>query len=153
MDFVKHECGIAMVRLLKDIEHYEQRYGDAYYGLHLLEKLLIREYNRGQDGAGVGCVAGNKENAQIYVLRQEGTSAVEKIDERVNNEIAFERDWGSEKKPFYGSQMIGHVRYSTTGLMGTEYLHPFIHENEKNGESVMICGNFHLINTPALINE
>ena len=56
MDFVKHECGVAMVRLLKSKEHFQQRYGDAFYGLHLLEKMLVRQYNRGQDGAGIGCI-------------------------------------------------------------------------------------------------
>lgn len=150
MDFIKHECGIAMVRLLKSKEHYEERYGDSYYGLHLLEKLLIREYNRGQDGAGIGCINIKDSERNVFQIKKEGSSAVERMAETIDNEIAFEREWGSNVNPFYGNLMLGHVRYSTTGKIGEEYLHPFIYTNEQNGESIMICGNFHLINSFAL---
>lgn len=149
MDFVKHECGVAMVRLLKPREHFSQRYGDEYYGLHLLENLLIRQYNRGQDGAGIGCIDIDSDPEEVYQIRQEGKSAVEKMRERIDKEISFEREWGSERRPYYGNLMLGHVRYSTTGKVGEEYLHPFRHDHIANGkeESMMICGNFHLINT------
>lgn len=148
MDFVKHECGVAMVRLLKPIEHFEQRYGDPYYGLHLLEKIMIREYNRGQDGAGIGCIDTDGEVPEVYQIRQEGTSAVEKMAERIDKEISAEREWGSDRRPFYGNLMLGHVRYSTTGKVGEEYLHPFRHDHlADRKETFMICGNFHLINT------
>lgn len=151
IDFVKHECGVAMVRLLKDRRHYEERYGDSYFGLHLLEKLLIREYNRGQDGAGVGCIDVLPErDPAVYHIRKEGPSAVEKIAEHIDKEISFERDWGSDLTPFYGNLMLGHVRYSTTGKMGEEYLHPFVFTDKDGKEDFMICGNFHLINTPVI---
>lgn len=145
---MKHECGVAMVRLLKDKSHYEQRYGDAYYGLHLLENMLVREYNRGQDGAGMGFIRMSGTKPEVYRMRQEGTGAVEKMAARIDKEIANEMEWGSSRNPYYGELMIGHVRYSTTGLQGERFLHPFIHEQEgDNPESMMICGNFHLINT------
>ncbi len=153
MDFIKHECGVAMVRLLKTGSHYAERYGDLYYGLHLLERLLIREYNRGQDGAGIGCVNKVDDRSEIYRIVKEGKSAVEKISEDIENEIAFEREWGSFKHPFYGNLMLGHVRYSTTGKIGTEYLHPFLYKGKDENESVMICGNFHLINTPEISDK
>ena len=149
MEFIKHECGIAMVRLLKDRKHYEERYGDSYYGLHLLENMLIRQYNRGQDGAGMGVVETSASaDPEVYVIRQEGAQAVEKMAARIDNEIAAEREWGSSHLPYCGNLMLGHVRYSTTGLQGECYLHPFRHDFPAGGgESLMICGNFHLINT------
>jgi len=149
MDFVKHECGVAMVRLLQPKEHYERRYGDVYYGLHLIENILTRQYNRGQDGAGIGCVDIEGERARVYQIRQEGSGAVELIAGRIDKEISEEREWGSRCLPYYGALMLGHVRYSTTGLTGEQYLHPFRHDQESGEEkgSMMICGNFHLINT------
>ena len=157
MDFVKHECGIGMVRLLKDREHYEKRYGDVYYGLHLLEKLMIRQYNRGQDGAGLGFIDISADSPAVYQIRQEGASAIERMAETIDKEIAFEREWGSTKMPYYGDLMLGHVRYSTTGRSGECYLHPLRHDHEgENPESFLMCGNFHLINTPeicGILNE
>lgn len=151
MDFVKHECGVAMVRLLKPREHFENRYGDVYYGLHLLESMLIREYNRGQDGAGIGCIDISGEKPLIYRMREEGTGAVEKIAARIDKEISSEREWGSERLPFYGQLMLGHVRYSTTGLTGECYLHPFRYDRKNDSDdTLMICGNFHLINTASI---
>lgn len=150
MDFVKHECGVAMVRLLKSKVHFATRYGDSYYGLHLLEKLLIREYNRGQDGAGIGCINVTENLKEVFQIKREGTSAVERMAETIENDIAFEREWGSSVNPFYGNLMIGHVRYSTTGKVGEEYLHPFAYNNKELGDTLMICGNFHLINTSAI---
>lgn len=148
MDFVKHECGIGMVRLLKGKEHYEQRYGDVYYGLHLLEKLMIRQYNRGQDGAGMGCIDISTEKPTVYQIRQEGASAIEHMAETIDKDIAFERDWGSSKMPYYGNLMLGHVRYSTTGRRGECYLHPLRHDHGgSDPETLLMCGNFHLINT------
>lgn len=151
MDFVKHECGVAMVRLLKPRHHYEERYGDTYYGLHLLENMLIRQYNRGQDGAGMGFVDISGEKPAVKVIRQEGASAVEKMAEKIDKEIAFEREWGSGRHPFYGELMLGHVRYSTTGGQGECFLHPFLHEDPApTNDKFMICGNFHLINTKSI---
>lgn len=150
MDFVKHECGVAMVRLLKPMAHFESRYGDVYYGLHLLENMLIRQYNRGQDGAGIGCIDIQPECPRVFQIRQEGSSAVEQMAARIDKEISEEREWGSGLLPYSGALMLGHVRYSTTGLTGERYLHP-LREDRDSGdekESMMICGNFHLINTP-----
>lgn len=150
MDFVKHECGVAMVRLLKPMQHFEQRYGDVYYGLHLLENMLIREYNRGQDGAGIGCIDMRTPFPRVFQIRREGTGAVEAMAARIDKEISEEREWGSGQLPYSGALMLGHVRYSTTGLTGERFLHPFREDHEcgDEKESMLICGNFHLINTP-----
>lgn len=150
MDFVKHECGVAMVRLLKPMQHFEQRYGDVYYGLHLLENMLIREYNRGQDGAGIGCIDMRTPSPRVFQIRREGTGAVEAMAARIDKEISEEREWGSGMLPYSGALMLGHVRYSTTGLTGERFLHPFREDHEcgDEKESMLICGNFHLINTP-----
>ncbi len=150
MDFVKHECGVAMVRLLKPMQHFEQRYGDVYYGLHLLENMLIREYNRGQDGAGIGCIDMRTPSPRVFQIRREGTGAVEAMAARIDKEISEEREWGSGQLPYSGALMLGHVRYSTTGLTGERFLHPFREDHEcgDEKESMLICGNFHLINTP-----
>ncbi|MDE5874846.1 MAG: hypothetical protein K2H15_04290, partial [Muribaculaceae bacterium] len=150
LDIVKHECGVAMVRLLKATQHYEERYGDSYYGLHLLEKLLIRQYNRGQDGAGIGCIDISGEEEKVYVIKSEGPSAVEKIAESIDKDIMNEKEWGSDKLPYYGQLMLGHVRYSTTGRSGIEFLHPFRYDFKERKESFLMCGNFHLINTPQI---
>ncbi len=99
MDFVKHECGVAMVRLLKPMQHFEQRYGDVYYGLHLLENMLIREYNRGQDGAGIGCIDMRTPSPRVFQIRREGTGAVEAMAARIDKEISEEREWGSGQLP------------------------------------------------------
>lgn len=153
MDFVKHECGVAIVRLLKPSEHFEQRYGDLYYGLHLLESMMIRQYNRGQDGAGIGCIDMSAADPLVYQIRRQGPDAVEKMATEIDKEIAFEREWGSDRHPYYGNLMLGHVRYSTTGGVGEEFLHPFRHDhsgldgNGEGKESFLMCGNFHLINT------
>ncbi len=150
MDFVKHECGVAMVRLLKPMQHFEQRYGDVYYGMHLLENMLIREYNRGQDGAGIGCIDMRTPSPRVFQIRREGTGAVEAMAARIDKEISEEREWGSGQLPYSGALMLGHVRYSTTGLTGERFLHPFREDHEcgDEKESMLICGNFHLINTP-----
>lgn len=150
MDFVKHECGVAMVRLLKPMQHFEQRYGDVYYGLHLLENMLIREYNRGQDGAGIGCIDMRTPSPRVFQIRREGTGAVEAMAARIDKEISEEREWGSGQLPYSGALMLSHVRYSTTGLTGERFLHPFREDHEcgDEKESMLICGNFHLINTP-----
>lgn len=154
MDFVKHECGVGMVRLLKPKAHYEKRYGDAYYGLHLLENMMIRQYNRGQDGAGLACINISSNPPSVSRMRQPGSLAVEKMAERINSEIAFEREWGSENAPFYGELMLGHVRYSTTGGQGECFLHPFLHEHHgAEDETFLMCGNFHLINTVKIANN
>lgn len=140
-----------MVRLLKEREHYRNRYGDTYYGLHLLEEMMIRQYNRGQDGAGIGCIDCHKSHSSIYQIKREGRKAVENMASDIDKEIAFEREWGSPKLPYNGNLMIGHVRYSTTGRVGESFLHPFRYDYEKGEkEAMMICGNFHLINTPAI---
>ena len=81
MDFVKHECGVAMVRLLKSKEHFQQRYGDAFYGLHLLEKMLVRQYNRGQDGVSIGCIDIAGRAPRVFRMKQEGADAVEKFQQ------------------------------------------------------------------------
>lgn len=148
MDFVKHECGVALVRLLKPRSHYEQRYGDGYYGLHLLENMLIRQYNRGQDGAGIGCISLDGKDDSVFEIRREGSGAVEAMRNDIEKRINEVKEWGSDVSPFYGELMLGHVRYSTTGLQGECFLHPFRHDQEnKDADSLMICGNFHLINT------
>lgn len=138
MEPIRHECGIAMIRLRKPQAYYKEKYGDSSFGLDKLYLLMEKEYNRGQEGAGAGCMA--IRSGEMRRVRAEGADALHEIFRKIKRE----REAG--ETGFSGECYIGHLRYSTTGRSGPDHVHPFIYKGEKREESLMLCGNFNLTN-------
>lgn len=135
MEQLKHECGVAMIRLLKPLEHYEKKYGTWRYGLEKLYLLMEKQHNRGQEGAGVACVNLNAPAGSEYMFREraEGKDAITEIFNRVGDSFA-------------GQLYMGHLRYSTTGRSGLQYVHPFLRRNNWRVKNLCLCGNFNMTN-------
>lgn len=135
MEQLKHECGIAMIRLLKPLAYYEQKYGTWRYGLDKLYLLMEKQHNRGQEGAGVACVNLDAPVGQEYMFREraEGKDAITEIFNRVDDSFA-------------GQLYMGHLRYSTTGKSGLQYVHPFLRRNNWRAKNLCLCGNFNMTN-------
>ena len=134
MEQIKHECGVAMVRLLKPLRHYYEKYGAYTYGLNKLYLLMEKQHNRGQEAAGVGCVKLNVEPGSEYINRERalGSGAIQEIFDKVNREIdaAMHCEESIENVPYIGELYMGHLRYSTTGKSGMSYVHPFLRERQ-----------------------
>lgn len=151
-DAIKHECGIAMVRLLKPLRYYEEKYGDAFWGLNKLYLLMEKQHNRGQEGAGIAAVKINTPPGEEYIFRErvEGTGAIQEIFSNVQQAVqAFrkaEPEAVTEDLPFAGEVLMGHLRYSTTGRSGISYLHPFLRRNNWKSRNLSLAGNFNLTN-------
>ena len=135
MEELKHECGVAMVRLLKPLSYYERRYGTWRYGFNKLYLMMEKQHNRGQEGAGIASVSLNKEPGTEYMFREkaEGKDAITEIFSRVTQEMA-------------GELLMGHLRYSTTGKSGLTFVHPFLRRNNWRAKNLCLCGNFNMTN-------
>ena len=135
MEQLKHECGVAMVRLLKPLSYYERRYGTWRYGFNKLYLMMEKQHNRGQEGAGIASVSLNKEPGTEYMFREkaEGKDAITEIFSRVTQEMA-------------GELLMGHLRYSTTGKSGLTFVHPFLRRNNWRAKNLCLCGNFNMTN-------
>lgn len=155
MELIKHECGIAMVRLLKPIEHYQQKYGTRLYGLNKLYLLMEKQHNRGQEAAGVGCVKMNVKPGNEYIFREraEGADAIRDIFSKVHKAIDKARREQPEEEPFVGNVYMGHLRYSTTGRSGLSYVHPFLRRNNWSARNLLLCGNFNLTNVEEIFED
>lgn len=155
METLKHECGIALVRLLKPLSYYQEKYGTSLYGLNKLYLLMEKQHNRGQEGAGLGCVKLNAKPGTEYIFRERalGTSAIQEIFANVKKEInegghdLSDSQWAEECAPFVGEIYMGHLRYSTTGKRGLSYVHPFLRRNNWRARNLLLCGNFNMTNT------
>lgn len=145
---LKHECGIALVRLRKPLEYYREKYGSETYALDRLYLLMEKQHNRGQEAAGVGVVDLNAEPGHEYIFRQRelGTGAIDSIFANIGKEITAARVKGVKSLPFVGQIYMGHLRYSTTGRTGMEYTHPFLRRNNWRSRTLMLCGNFNMTN-------
>ena len=155
MEQLKHECGVAMIRLKKPLEYYQQKYGTWMYGLNKLYLLMEKQHNRGQEGAGLACVKMEAELGQEYMFRERamGSGAIGEIFAAVQAQF---RDVASEqlsdavyaKKylPFAGEIYMGHLRYSTTGKRALSFVHPFMRRNNWRAKNLCLCGNFNLTN-------
>lgn len=154
MEQLKHECGVAMVRLLKPIGYYKEKYGTYCYGLSKLYLMMEKQHNRGQEAAGVGVVKLNAEPGTEYVFRERalGSGAIQEIFDNIRpaldrmhveslDERSVERD-----VPFVGEIYMGHLRYSTTGKSGMSYVHPFLRRNNWPSRNLLLCGNFNMTN-------
>ena len=157
-DAIKHECGIAMVRLLKPLEYYHQKYGDALWGLNKLYLLMEKQHNRGQEGAGMATVKLNACPGEEYIFREraEGTGAIQEIFSTIGRAITdyrkVEPEAVPESLPFAGEMYMGHLRYSTTGRSGISYLHPFLRRNNWRSRNLPLAGNFNLTNVDEIMS-
>lgn len=157
-ELIKHECGIAMVRLLKPLSFYREKYGDALWGLNKLYLLMEKQHNRGQEGAGIAAVKLDAKPGQEYIFREraEGTGAIQEIFAAVGKSMADFRkmkpDAGEEELPFAGNMYMGHLRYSTTGRSGVSYLHPFLRRNNWRSRNLSLAGNFNLTNVDEIMD-
>lgn len=156
MELIKHECGVAMIRLLKPLDYYRHKYGTDYYALDKLYLLMEKEHNRGQEAAGIGCVRLDTPPGQeyIYRARQQGSDAIGRIFEDVHRQINDYCHDGGELRyaPFMGEVYMGHLRYSTTGRSGINYVHPFMRRNNWSSRNMLLCGNFNMTNVDELFN-
>ncbi len=154
MEQLKHECGVAMIRLRKPIEYYKEKYGTYAYALNKLYLLMEKQHNRGQEGAGVGVVKLHSKPGNEYVFRERalGTNAITEIfgeimphfeQDKVDSMPAAEVE---AYAPFVGEIYMGHLRYSTTGKSGISYVHPFLRRNNWRSRNLMMCGNFNMTN-------
>ena len=156
MEQLRHECGVAMIRLLKPLSYYEQKYGTSRYGLNKLYLMMEKQHNRGQEGAGIACVNMDAPVGEEYMFREraEGKDAITEIFRGLSQTSPRRGTDASEISPAGGgwegaSLYMGHLRYSTTGKRGLTYVHPFLRRNNWRAKNLCLCGNFNMTN----INE
>ncbi|MEZ7844350.1 MAG: amidophosphoribosyltransferase, partial [Opitutales bacterium] len=157
-DFLKHECGIAMIRLLKPLAYYQEKYGTPLYGFNQLFLLMEKQHNRGQDGAGIGCVKLNVDPGQAYMARERSikTNPLSRIFQGQLKEYQKKIDAGviypefpdTVKKNFgYGGEvLLGHLRYGTSGVYSSSNCHPFVRQSNWPTKNLMLAGNFTITN-------
>lgn len=160
-EVIKHECGIAMVRLLKPLSYFQEKYGSYLYGLNKLYLLMEKQHNRGQEGAGLACVKLDARPAEEYIFRERalGTGAIQEIFSNIHAKIASvshhqtDAEWASQHLPFAGELYMGHLRYSTTGKSGLSYVHPFLRRNNWRSRNLTLCGNFNMTNVDEIFEK
>lgn len=157
MELIKHECGIAMIRLLKPLNFYKEKYGSELYGLDKLYLIMEKEHNRGQEAAGIGCVKMDVPPGMEYIFREraQGADAITEIFAAAHRRI---NDWigeggALEDAPYVGEVYMGHLRYSTTGRSGINYVHPFMRRNNWSSRNMLLCGNFNMTNVDEIFNS
>ena len=164
-DSIKHECGVAMLRLLKPLEYYLKKYGTAFYGINKMYLLMQKQHNRGQDGAGLASININSKPGQRYISRYRSNSAkpIQDVFEHVNarflelkennpkklNDIA----WLKQNKAFIGELYLGHLRYGTYGGNSIENCHPFLRQSNWRTRNLVLAGNFNMTNSDELFNH
>lgn len=161
-DSIKHECGLALIRLLKPLEYYHEKYGTALYGLHKMNLMMQKQRNRGQDGAGIVTIKLDAEPGTRYISRKRSNSPqyLKDLFEGVfshfdgcTDEQLDNPQWLKENKPYTGELLLGHLRYGTHGLNTIETVHPFIRSNNWISRNLVLAGNFNLTNVDELFNE
>jgi len=161
MEILKHECGVAVVRLLKPLEYYKKKYGSWGYGLGKLYLMMEKQHNRGQEGAGIGVVKLHGHPGHEYLFRERalGKDAIQEIFGTVNerlDEFDLENAGAADVEayaPFLGEVMMGHLRYSTTGKSGISYCHPFLRRNNWRSRNLLMCGNFNMTNVDSIFAD
>lgn len=161
-DNIKHECGIAMIRLLKPLQYYIDKYGSFAYGLNKLYLLMQKEHNRGQDGAGVGNIKLKVEPGKKYISRYRSnrSNAIKDIFEKIGQKFDREEvqqniknaEWLQENVAFTGEVLLGHLRYGTYGGNSIEQCHPFLRQNNWRTRNLVVAGNFNLTNVDELFD-
>ena len=161
MEPLKHECGVAMIRLLKPLEYYKNKYGTYAWALNRLYLLMEKQHNRGQEGAGIGVVKLHALPGQEYVFREraQGSGAIQDIFSvvrpTVDATLAAKPDAVTveQEVPFIGEIYMGHLRYSTTGKKGLTYVHPFLRRNNWPSRNLLMCGNFNMTNVEEIFDS
>jgi amidophosphoribosyltransferase len=164
-DFIHHECGIALVRLLKPLEFYVGKYGTVLYGMNKLHLLMQKQHNRGQDGAGIACIKFDLEPGNKYIYRQRSDSdspikdifsafqiQIQQIIEK-HEERLFDADWLKHNVDFIAELYLGHLRYGTFGKNALLNIHPLLRENNWMTKNLVLAGNFNLTNVDELFEK
>ncbi|MEN9335983.1 MAG: Amidophosphoribosyltransferase [Bacteroidota bacterium] len=161
-DAVKHECGIALLRLKKPLDYYKQKYGSAFYGIQKMYLLMEKQHNRGQDGAGFASIKFDVDPGERYISRIRSNDAqpiqdvFAQINERINSELEAHPDkvddvaWQKATIPYIGELFLGHVRYGTFGKNSIESVHPFLRQNNWMHRNLIVAGNFNMTNVKEL---
>lgn len=164
-DSIKHECGIAFLRLLKPLEFYKQKYGTAFYGIQKMYLLMEKQHNRGQDGAGFASIKLDVEPGERYISRVRSTDAqpiqdvFAQINTRINDELIKNPEYANnvslqkKKIPYLGELYLGHVRYGTFGKNNIESVHPFLRQNNWMHRNLIVAGNFNMTNVSQLFKS
>lgn len=162
MEPLKHECGVAMIRLLKPLEYYQKKYGTWQYALNKLYLMMEKQHNRGQEGAGLACIKQDSQPGCEFMFREraEGKNAITKIFSSVRNsfkEVSQEQlsdiEYVKNHLPYAGQLYMGHLRYSTTGKKGITFVHPFMRRNNWRAKNLCLCGNFNMTNVDMIFNK
>ncbi|MFE3848206.1 amidophosphoribosyltransferase [Flavobacterium sp. LB3P45] len=164
-DALQHECGIALVRLLKPLEFYKEKYGTAFYGIQKMYLLMEKQHNRGQDGAGFASIKMDVEPGERYISRvrsnhsQPIQDVFKQINERINEEMAAHPEYADdvalqkENIPYLGELFLGHVRYGTFGKNSIESVHPFLRQSNWMHRNLILAGNFNMTNVKELFQN
>lgn len=164
-DALKHECGIALIRLLKPLEYYKEKYGSAFYGVSKMYLMMEKQHNRGQDGAGFASIKLNMNPGERYISRirsvepQPIQDIFSQINKRINAELTahpeYKDDLELQKKhvPYIGELLLGHVRYGTFGKNSEESVHPFLRQNNWMHRNLILAGNFNMTNVKELFKN
>lgn len=161
-DIIKHECGIAVIRLLKPLDYYYNKYGSWQYGLDKMYLLMEKQHNRGQEGAGLGAVKLEASPGNEFIFRERalGSSAISEIFSHVHTSFQqFSKEQLSDIEfvktsvPFAAELFIGHLRYSTTGKSGLSYVHPLLRRNNWASRSLALAGNFNMTNVDEMFHQ
>ncbi|WP_276379171.1 amidophosphoribosyltransferase [Flavobacterium sp. H4147] len=164
-DALKHECGIALVRLLKPLEYYKEKYGTAFYGIQKMYLMMEKQHNRGQDGAGFASIKFDVDPGQRYISRVRSNHAqpiqdvFKQINERISEELKANPELGDDMKelkaniPYIGELFLGHVRYGTFGKNSIESVHPFLRQSNWMHRNLILAGNFNMTNVKELFEN
>lgn len=164
-DAIKHECGIALLRLKKPLEFYKEKYGSAFYGVQKMYLLMEKQHNRGQDGAGFASIKFDVEAGERYISRVRSNKAqpiqdiFAQINERINEELTLHPEYNNDVQlqkdniPYIGELFLGHVRYGTFGKNSIESVHPFLRQNNWMHRNLIVAGNFNMTNVTELFNS
>ncbi|MBQ0117285.1 MAG: amidophosphoribosyltransferase [Flavobacterium sp.] len=164
-DALKHECGIALLRLKKPLAFYKEKYGTAFYGVQKMYLLLEKQHNRGQDGAGLASIKFDMEPGERYISRVRSNKAAPiqdifaQVNERISDDLlqnpAYQEDVELQKKhiPYIGELFLGHVRYGTFGKNSIESVHPFLRQNNWMHRNLIVAGNFNMTNVNELFAD
>jgi amidophosphoribosyltransferase len=164
-DAIKHECGIALIRLLKPLEYYKKKYGTAFYAVNKMYLMMEKQHNRGQDGAGIATIKFDMQPGERYIARVRSAEKqpIQDIFDQINTRIQGvldehpdqheDLDFLKEHIPYLGELMLGHVRYGTFGQNSIENVHPFLRQNNWMHRNLIVAGNFNMTNVQEMFNE
>jgi amidophosphoribosyltransferase len=164
-DALKHECGIALIRLLKPLEYYKEKYGSAFYGVNKMYLMMEKQHNRGQDGAGFASIKLDTKPGERYISRvrsiaqQPIQDIFAQINDRINSDILkhpeYQDSVALQKRfiPYIGELLLGHVRYGTFGKNSVESVHPFLRQNNWQHRNLIVAGNFNMTNVNELFDN